>query len=238
MELPAVPALPIRTARLVLRPFSPEDRDLTPSTRPGCGALCALRAAHREKVAEVLLRKVASTELRKQGDLLELAVTLADDPTVIGDVLLALQSVEHQTLEVGHIFARRLAGAATRRRRSAPWSTGVRPDRGPADHRPRRRPQPLVLRAAGAARFRLEAHLVENEWVQGRADERAWLRSAVPRVAAGPREKEQLGQRDRLRPASSASWVRQENPSASTTASGWAAAAGSRSCSAIFTETS
>ena len=40
------------------------------------------------------------------------------------------------------------------------------------------------------------------------------------------------------RPRRSATWVRQENPSASTTASGAASSAGSRFCSATATETS
>ena len=39
-------------------------------------------------------------------------------------------------------------------------------------------------------------------------------------------------------PASSASWVRHEKPSASTIAAGCASTAGSRSCSATFTDTS
>ena len=206
--------LPCRSARLVwccghsrrrtgpLLPLDPDAVRYVP------------HAAHLEKVAEVLLRKVASTELRKQGDLLELAVTLADDPTVIGDVLLALQSVEHQTLEVGHIFARRLAGAATRRRRSAPWSTwrsarsglgGSSPASTPATARPPRcwsvsnaRGTPGRERVVqGRADERAGYGLLSREWPPDRGE------GAVVTASARP-----------ARP-----WVRQENPSASTTAS-------------------
>ncbi len=170
MELPAVPALPIRTARLVMRPFSPDDRDSLYAFHSDPDAVRYVPYAPRtpEKVAEVLLRKVASTELRKEGDLLELAVTLADDPTVIGDVLLALQSVEHQTLEVGYIFAPAAGGRgyATEAVRAlvdlAFGPIGARRIIARVDAR--NRSSSALLERLG---FRLEAHLVENEWFKG-----------------------------------------------------------------------
>ena len=59
---------------------------------------------NRPEVAMVLARKISSTSWGTEGDLIELAVTLGDG-TLIGDVLLVLRSLEHQTVEVGYIFA-------------------------------------------------------------------------------------------------------------------------------------
>ena len=83
MELPAVLALPLRTARLVLRPFTPEDRDPLYAfhSDPDAVRYVPYAPRTREQVAEVLQRKVANTGLRQEGDLLELAVIRADDQT-------------------------------------------------------------------------------------------------------------------------------------------------------------
>ena len=184
--LPAVLNLPLRTERLVLRPFTPEDEDslYVFHSDPDAVRYVPYAPRTREQVAEVLLRKMSNIALRQEGDLLELAVTLADDQTVIGDLLLALQSVAHQTLEIGYIFAPAAGGRgyATEAVRRA-GRPGVRPDRSPADHRPRRRPQPFVLGAAGAARVPARGPSGRERVVQGRAVERAGLRPAVPGVA-------------------------------------------------------
>ena len=165
---PADPHGPSGAAAILLG-----EADILRFLRPGCGALCALRAAHREKVAEVLLRQVASTELRKQGDLLELAVTLADDPTVIGDVLLALQSVEHQTRwRWAHL-------------RAGGWRARLRDGSGPRLGRPGVRPieaRRIIARVGrlAARPLRCWSGSVQTRGtpgrergVQGRADERA-----------------------------------------------------------------
>jgi RimJ/RimL family protein N-acetyltransferase len=64
----------------------------------------------RAGAAEVLDRKRRNNRLAEDGDLLELAVTLAPDGGLIGDVLLALRPVEHGTLEVGYLFSPRHSG--------------------------------------------------------------------------------------------------------------------------------
>jgi RimJ/RimL family protein N-acetyltransferase len=81
VELPAVLASPIRTARLVLRPFAAEDRDplYTFHSDPGAVRYVPYPPRTRDQVAEVLQRKIANTTLRQDGDLLELAVAVADD---------------------------------------------------------------------------------------------------------------------------------------------------------------
>jgi len=116
----------------------------------------------------VLRRKVASTELRGEGDLLELAVVRDDDQMLIGDLLLALRSVEHQTLEVGYIFAPAAGGRgyATEAVRSlvelAFGPIGARRVIARVDAR--NRSSSRLLERLG---FRLEAHLVENGWFKG-----------------------------------------------------------------------
>ena len=170
MELPARIALPVRTARLLLRPFSAEDRDglYAFHSDPEAVRYVPYPPRTREQVAEVLTRKMVNTDLRGDGDLLELAVVRDDDRSLIGDVLLALRSVEHQTLEVGYIFAPAAGGRgyATEAVRAlvdlAFGPIGARRIIARVDSR--NRPSSALLERLG---FRLEAHLVENEWFKG-----------------------------------------------------------------------
>ena len=170
MKLPARLALPVRTDRLVLRPFSAADRDALYAIHSDPEAVRYVPYPPRtqEQVAEVLERKAANTDLRQEGDLLELAVLRRDDQNLVGDVLLALRSEEHQTLEVGYIFApaaggRGYATEAVRALVDLAFSTvGARRVIARVDAR--NRPSAALLERLG---FRLEAHLVENEWFKG-----------------------------------------------------------------------
>jgi RimJ/RimL family protein N-acetyltransferase len=170
VELPVPLVLPVRTARLVLRPFRPEDRDALHAfhSDPEAVRYVPYPPRTRDQVADVLRRKTANTELRSEGDLLELAVLRADDQRLIGDVLLALRSVEHQTLEVGYIFAPAAGGQgfATEAVRAlvdlAFSAVGARRVVARVDDRNRR--SAALLERLG---FRLEAHLIENEWFKG-----------------------------------------------------------------------
>lgn len=170
MELPAVLALPLRTARLVLRPFAAEDRDplYVFHSDPDAVRYVPYAPRTREQVADVLQRKMANTELQQQGDLLELAVLRTEDQTLIGDLLLALHSVEHQTIEIGYIFAPAAGGRgyATEAVRAlvdlAFGPIGARRITARVDAR--NKPSSALLERLG---FRLEAHLVENEWFKG-----------------------------------------------------------------------
>ena len=167
MELPARPALPVRTARLVLRPFTAEDRDPLYAfhSDPDAVRYVPYPPRTREQVAMVLERKMANTELRRDGDLLELAAVRNHDQTLIGDLLLALRSAEHQTLEVGYIFTPAAGGQgyATEAVRALVdlgfGPIGARRIIARVDDRNRR--SAALLERLG---FRLEAHLVENEW--------------------------------------------------------------------------
>jgi RimJ/RimL family protein N-acetyltransferase len=92
--------------------------------------------------------------------------------TLIGDVLLALRSVEHQTMEIGYVFHPGYAGQgfATETVRSlvdlAFGPIGARRIIARVDTRNRR--SCALLERVG---FRLEAHMVENEWLKRRADQ-------------------------------------------------------------------
>ena len=170
MDLPAFPALPIRTERLVLRPFDPADLEplLVIQSDPTAVRYVPYPPRDRAAVAAVLERKVANKALRQEGDLVEIAMTLGDEGTVIGDVLLALRSVEHETLEVGYIFAPASGGrgyateAVGAMLGLAFGSLGARRVIARVDSR--NAASSTLLTRLG---FRLEAHLVENEWLKG-----------------------------------------------------------------------
>jgi RimJ/RimL family protein N-acetyltransferase len=170
MELPFAPELPVRTERLVLRPFVPSDLEplLAIQSDPVAVRYVPYPPRDREAVAAVLERKIANTTLRSEGDLVELAVALDDGGSVIGDVLLALRSVEHETLEVGYIFAPASGGRgyATESVRAllglAFGSLGARRVIARVDDR--NAASSALLSRLG---FRLEAHLIENEWFKG-----------------------------------------------------------------------
>lgn len=106
--------------------------------------------------------------MRADGDLLDLAATLRSDGTLVGDLLLILSSVEHQTLEVGYIFSRAHGGQgyATEAVRGlldlafGPFGARRVIARVDARNDASRR---LLLRLG----FRQEAELVENEWFKG-----------------------------------------------------------------------
>jgi RimJ/RimL family protein N-acetyltransferase len=170
VDLPVSPTLPIRTPRLLLRRFAEDDVDalLVFQSDPQAVRYVPYPPRDRAAVETALERKRAGTIWRKDGDLIELAVTLADDGTLIGDVLLGLRSVEHQTVEVGYIFAPAHGGRgyATEAVRAlldlAFGELGARRVVARVDDRTTSSRR--LLERLGV---RLEAHLIENEWIKG-----------------------------------------------------------------------
>lgn len=170
VDLPLAPALPLRTERLVLRAF--RDDDLEPllafHADPGAVRYVPYPPRDRATMASVLARKTASTVLRADGDLLEVAAVLPEDDLVIGDLLLVLRSVEHATLEVGYIFSpahggRGYATEAVRALLDLAFDVlGAR--RVVARVDARNAASRALLTRLG---LRHEAHLVENEWFKG-----------------------------------------------------------------------
>ena len=109
----------MRTSRLVLRQFRLDDLEPLLAFHGDADAVRYVPYPPRDRqtMAPVLERKLTSTQLSQDGDLLELAVTRAAEQDVIGDVLLALRSAENETFEVGYIFSPAYGrqGYATRR---------------------------------------------------------------------------------------------------------------------------
>lgn len=192
MELPVAPRLPLRTPRLLLRQFRADDLEplLVFHSDPQAVRYVPYPPRDREAVATVLQRKMASTAWRQEGDLLELAVTKSDDGTVLGDVLLALRSVEHETVEVGYIFAPEHGGQgyATEAVRAllqlAFGQLGARRVTARVDAR-----NTASRRLLERLGLRLEAQLLENEWFKGELTSetdyamlaREWRAAAQPR---------------------------------------------------------
>lgn len=95
---------PIRTERLVLRPFTPDDADdtLAFESREDVVRYIPYGPRDAEENARQVARRAEQTSLREQDDAIVLAVDL--DGKVIGYVLLILRSVEHRQGEIGWIL--------------------------------------------------------------------------------------------------------------------------------------
>lgn len=95
---------PIRTARLVLRPFTPDDEAdmLAFESRPDVARYLYNEPRTPEQNARELADRVQQTALRKEGDALVLAIDL--DATVIGYVLLVWLSETHRQGEFGFVL--------------------------------------------------------------------------------------------------------------------------------------
>jgi len=167
VQLPVTPVWPRRTPRLILRPFEPADLEAlyVIQSDPEAVRFVPYPPRDRATVALVLEHKVTHTTLSEVGDLIELAVTLADDGRLIGDVLLALRSVEHQTLEVGYIFAPAYGGqgyATEAVRELLDLAFGpLGASRVVARVDDRNLASRVLLERLG---LRMEAHFIENQW--------------------------------------------------------------------------
>jgi RimJ/RimL family protein N-acetyltransferase len=170
MKLPFAPALPIQTPRLVLRAFRPDDQESLLGIHSDPVAVRYVPYPPRDRAAlePVLQRKVSSTELQRDGDLLELAVAVRDGGTLIGDLLFALRSAEHQTVEIGYIFSRAYAGqgyATESVRALLDLAFGPAQARRVIARVDDRNIRSLAL--LDRLGLRREAHLIENEWFKG-----------------------------------------------------------------------
>jgi RimJ/RimL family protein N-acetyltransferase len=167
MWLPSVPALPVETDRLLLRQFRSDDLESLLAFHGDAESVRYVPYPPRDRptMARVLADKITNTTLSQPGDRLELAATLSSDGALIGDLLLALRSVEHETLEVGYIFSRAYAGRgyATEAVRAlldlAFGPLGARRVIARVDAR-----NAASLALLDRLGLRREAHLVENEW--------------------------------------------------------------------------
>ncbi len=100
------PEYPIRTERLILRPFAESDlEDLHAfQSLPEVARYLYWEPRDREQVRQALLSMVRGWRLVAEGDVLALAVVLPPADTVIGDVILKWSSVQHRQGEIGYVF--------------------------------------------------------------------------------------------------------------------------------------
>ena len=169
-----VPAYPIVTERLRLRPFTRGDVDAVFAYR-GREDVCRYlfdEPMTRESCAEAIQARIGQLSLGEDGDRIVLAVERATGGAPIGEVSLILRSSESRQAEIGYIFhpdAKR-NGFATEAAR-AMIETGFR---GAGMHRiyarcdARNESSWRVMERLG---MRREAHFRDHALVKGRWDE-------------------------------------------------------------------
>jgi len=177
------PDWPLRTERLLLRPW--EDGDLAVMYEihrdPGSARYLYEPPLTLDQTRERLQRKITLDALRREGDWMGCAVTLADTGQLVGDASLAWTSEAHKQGEIGFIVhpAHRGKGYATEMSRPLLGFgfevagfhriVGRLEARNTASAR--------VLEKLG---MRREAYLIENEWVKGE-----WQSELVYAMLAG-----------------------------------------------------
>jgi len=161
---------PIRTPRLVLRPFVPEDLDALHAIYgdPGVHRWLYSVAHTPEQTRASLDKKMARRAVADDGDGLSLAACLAAGGDLIADVSLWCTSATDSQAEIGYTVHPRHQGHGYAAEACAPLLAIAFDAIGM--HRVAGR---LEARNAASARvleklgMRREAHLVENEWVKG-----------------------------------------------------------------------
>jgi RimJ/RimL family protein N-acetyltransferase len=169
------PDYPLRTERLILRPFTPSDLRQLHSfhSLPEVTRFLYWQPRDLAQVREVLDDKIARSTLHEEGQALALAVELAATGALVGDCSLFWLSRQHRQGEIGFVFhpAHHGQGLATEAARELLRlgfdQLGLHRMIGRCD-----------ARNTGSARvmerlgMRREAHLVENERFKGEwADE-------------------------------------------------------------------
>jgi RimJ/RimL family protein N-acetyltransferase len=163
------PGWPLETERLVLRAFEESDLDALYKAHSDVEVARWLYNEPRtlEQARDLLGRKIAG-ELLAEGDWLSSAVIERGTGNFVGDVALHWVSEEHKTGEIGFIFdpdyqGRGYATDAARALVDFAFD-GMGFHRVIGRTEARNVASARVLEKLG---MRLEAHLVENEWVKG-----------------------------------------------------------------------
>ncbi len=164
------PDYPIKTDRLLLRPFAEGDLDAlhTYHRLPEVARFLMWPPRSREETARSLAYRIEHPTLEREGDVLVLAVEHQETGALLGEVNLAWRSEEHRTGELGFIFDPRHHGhgyageAAAEVLRLGFEQMGLHRVIGRADARNTASAK-LMTRLG----LRREAHFVENEIVKG-----------------------------------------------------------------------
>jgi len=164
------PEYPIRTERLLLRPYAHGDVDALYAYQrlPEVHRYLYTEPRTRADVEAIAAERAGSAVLTEAGQALALVAELARSGELVGDVLLFWHSQEHKQGEVGYVFnpAYHGRGLATEAvgalLRLGFEGLGMHRIAGRLDGR--NTASARVLERAG---LRREAHLVENEFVKG-----------------------------------------------------------------------
>lgn len=164
------PEYPIRTERLLLRPFAHGDVDALYAYHrlPEVHRYLYSEPRSRAEVEALVAAWAGAGTLTEAGQALHLVAELADTGDLVGDCVLFWHSQEHKQGEIGYTFnpayhGRGLATeAALRLLRLGFEGLGLHRITGHLDAR--NAASARVLERVG---MRLEAHLVENEFVKG-----------------------------------------------------------------------
>ena len=100
------PTFPLRTERLLLRPFRDDDLEAMYAihSREEVTRYLYTEPRTRAEMREMVARRMLETAIESEGDVLGLATQLHDTPTLIGHVSLRLVSEAHRQGEIGFII--------------------------------------------------------------------------------------------------------------------------------------
>jgi RimJ/RimL family protein N-acetyltransferase len=164
------PDWPIETDRLTLRPFVADDFDAFHAMQSDEEVARYLYGEPKSPAesCDHLARKSAGSAWAAEGDWLSAAVVERESAIVVGDLSLRWVSERDRTAEIGFIFDPRHQGkgfATEAARALIDWAFGAGGlHRVVGRTEARNTASSRVLEKLG---MRLEAHLVENEWVKG-----------------------------------------------------------------------
>ena len=164
------PEYPVRTERLLLRPYAPGDVDALHAYHrlPDVVRYLETGPRSRAEVQAIVAGRSTARALTAEGQALCLVAELAGPGQVVGDCVLFWRSQEHQRGEIGYVFnpayhgrglATEAAGALLRL-----GFEGLNLHRIVARCDARNTASARVMERAG---MRREAHLVQNEFVKG-----------------------------------------------------------------------
>jgi len=170
-DLPVLrPDYPVRTPRLLLRPLTAADADglLAYRSLPGVCLYVPFDPMTRDDLLQRIAGWWSRTELTDAGQALTLGAEVIETGVLAGDVMLAWNSREHSTGEIGYVFHPDLAGrgyateAAEAMLRLGFNILGLHRIIARIDER--NEPSARLAHRLG---MRQEARLVENEWFKG-----------------------------------------------------------------------
>jgi RimJ/RimL family protein N-acetyltransferase len=164
------PEWPLETSRLTLRPFTGDDFEALHAMRSDSEVVRYLygEPLSADETRRLLTSKMATPAWAREGDWLTVAVVERASGTTVGDLSFRWVSERDRTAEIGFIFDPRRQGkgfATEAARALVDWafkSAGFHRVIGRTEAR--NAASARVLEKLG---MRLEAHLVENEWVKG-----------------------------------------------------------------------